>query len=314
MDGRSAGVEPALATGQAHLLTDCTVEQLTQTHGRIVGLTARAGSEVITLTARIYVLAAGALHSPRLLLASDCANSSGWVGRGLMFHLNELFALWPRRGQPAVGATRSIAFRDFYMIDGQRLGLIQAMGVGAEFGHIADYLKTSIVGSPFSRLPGMNQLALVVSAIAARLFGTATIFVGLIEDLPYYENRVTLHADDPEVPVLEYTQSRELKARLALFRHRIRKAFGWRRVLLLGFAPRLNYGHPSGTLRFGTDPAQSVLDADCKAHDLDNLFVADASFMPTSMGINPSMTIAANALRVADIIAERLKKRGSKES
>ena len=77
-------------------------------------------------------------------------------------------------------------------------------------------------------------------------------------------------------------------------------------MMFLNFGPNLNFGHPSGTLRFGTDPATSVLDADCKAHDLDNLYVADASFMPTSMGVNPSMTIAANALRVGDILAARL--------
>lgn len=77
-------------------------------------------------------------------------------------------------------------------------------------------------------------------------------------------------------------------------------------MMFLNFGPNLNFGHPSGTLRFGTDPATSVLDADCKARDLDNLYVADASFMPTSMGVNPSMTIAANALRVGDILASRL--------
>ena len=64
--------------------------------------------------------------------------------------------------------------------------------------------------------------------------------------------------------------------------------------------PELNFGHPSGTLRFGTDPASSVLRPDCRAHELCNLWVSDASFMPTSMGVNPSLTIAANALRVAD--------------
>ena len=75
--------------------------------------------------------------------------------------------------------------------------------------------------------------------------------------------------------------------------------------MFLNFGPTLNFGHPSGTLRFGSDPSTSVLDAECKAHDLDNLYVADASFMPTSMGVNPSLTIAANALRVGDAVAAR---------
>ena len=307
MDGRSAGVMPALATGRARLLSECSVLRLDQAEGRITQLSAQTASGLITLTAETFVLAAGALHSPRLLLASDCANSSGWVGRGLMFHLNELFALWPRRGQPVVGATRAIGFRDFYTQDGQRLGLIQSMGVSAEFGVIAAYLKTLLAGSRFKRLPGLDKLSLIIAAIASRLFGNATVFVGLMEDLAYFENRVTSHPDDPDMPVIEYTISEELKARRGLFRRRIRKALGWHRTLMLGFAPALNYGHPSGTLRFGKEPATSVLDAACKAHDLDNLYVADASFMPSSMGVNPSLTIAANALRVGDIIAQAQK-------
>jgi len=67
----------------------------------------------------------------------------------------------------------------------------------------------------------------------------------------------------------------------------------------------VNIGHPLGTLQFGDDPMKSVLDPDCKAHDLDNLYVTDGSFMPSSLVGNPSLTIAANALRVADIIATR---------
>ncbi len=76
-------------------------------------------------------------------------------------------------------------------------------------------------------------------------------------------------------------------------------------MLFLNFSPTLNFGHSCGTLRFGTNPATSVLDPDCKAHDLANLYVTDASFMPSSLGVNPSLTIAANALRVADVIAAR---------
>jgi choline dehydrogenase-like flavoprotein len=64
--------------------------------------------------------------------------------------------------------------------------------------------------------------------------------------------------------------------------------------------------HQAGTARFGTDPATSVLDVDCKAHELDNLYVADASFFPSIGAVNPTLTIIANALRVADRIKARL--------
>ena len=114
-----------------------------------------------------------------------------------------------------------------------------------------------------------------------------------------------VHPDDPDVPVIEYRLNDELLDRRAVFRRAIRKKLGRARTLLLGFGPDLNFGHSCGTLRFGTDPRTSVLDASCKAHDLDNLYVADGSFLPTSMGVNPGLTIAANALRVADVIAAR---------
>ena len=68
----------------------------------------------------------------------------------------------------------------------------------------------------------------------------------------------------------------------------------------------LNFGHPSGTCRIGDDPRSSVLDAGNRVHGLDNLYVVDASFMPTSGGANPALTVAANALRVAGIIDARM--------
>ena len=111
--------------------------------------------------------------------------------------------------------------------------------------------------------------------------------------------------DEQGQVVREYRLHDELLERRAVFRRAIRKKLGRARTLLLGFGPDLNFGHSCGTLRFGTDPKTSVLDANCKAHDLDNLYVADASFLPTSMGVNPGLTIAANALRVADVIAAR---------
>ncbi len=312
MDGRSAGVEPAIDTGNAELLANCTVEDLIETSGRVSQVRARTEGRMLMLRAEIVVLAAGALHSPRLLLrstgtqATGCANSSGWVGRGLMFHLNEFFALWPRRGNPTVGATRTVSFRDLYTYQGMRLGIVQSMGVDANAGRIAHYLKGVILQSWLRRIPGIGQLATVASMISASIFGNATVFVGVLEDLAYFENRVLPHPEEPEIPVIEYWVSNELKARRSLFRRVIRQKLGRSRTMLLGLRPALNYGHPSGTLRFGTDRSTSVLDGDCKAHDLDNLYVADASFMPSSMGVNPSLAIAANALRVADIIAARL--------
>ncbi len=311
MDGRSAGVEPAMETGRASLLADCAVEELVEKGGRITEVRVRRAGRMFTLRGQTIVLAAGALHSPRILLGSTgthpngCANSSGWVGRGLMFHLNEMVALWPRRGKPLAGATRTVSLRDFCFYESKRLGLVQSMGVAADGGQIASYLKDRISRSWLRRVPGIGRAATLAARIGAGFFGKATVLVGVIEDLPYHENRVLPHPDDPEVPLIEYRLRDELLERRALFRRAIRKVLGRQRTMLLGFGPALNFGHSCGTLRFGNDPATSVLDANCKAHDLDNLYVADASFLPTSMGVNPGLTIAANALRVADVIAAR---------
>lgn len=312
MDGRSAGVEPALLTGRATLLTDTTVEELIEAGGRITQLRVRNGNREGTLRATIVVLAAGALHSPGLLLrstgthAAGCANSSGWVGRGLMFHLSEMVAIWPRRGSPAVGATRTLSFRDLYLHEGERLGLVQSMGIAADAGQIAGHLKGILSRSRLRRIPGASRAVTLAARIGAGVFGSATVLVGLIEDFAYPENRVVPHPDDPEMPLITYRISDELKARRSRFRSLIRQRLRAHRMMFLNYGPSLNFGHPSGTLRFGNDPGTSVLDADCKAHDLDNLYVADASFMPSSMGVNPSLTIAANALRVGDAIAARL--------
>jgi choline dehydrogenase-like flavoprotein len=311
MDGRSAGVEPALETGKATLLANATVEELIESAGRITQARVRVDGREVLLRADIFVLAAGALNSPNLLLrstgthAAGCANSSGWVGRGLMFHLSELVALWPRRGRPPVGATRALSFRDLYLLDGKRLGLVQSMGVATDAGQVAAHLKGMLVRSRLRHIPGASRLATLVAKFCADFFGSATVLVGLLEDLAYAENRVRPHPDDPEIPLIDYRISDELKQRRALFRRAIRQRLQRHRLMLLSFGPTLNFGHPCGTLRFGSDPATSVLDADCKAHDLDNLYVADASFMPSSMGVNPSLTIAANALRVGDIILAR---------
>ncbi|MGR3701050.1 MAG: GMC oxidoreductase [Paracoccaceae bacterium] len=318
MDGRSAGVEPALATGQAVLLDHAEVTRICGGAGAVSHLEVMHRGQSVTLRARTYVLAAGALASPRLLLASaneawpkGCANDSGMVGRNLMFHLNEMFAIWPSRRAPGfAGPTKAIGFRDLYFAEGQRFGMVQAMGIAARQGEILYFLRMMLARSRLRRVPGLGRLAMLPAALAARMLGEAQIFVGLLEDLPYEGNRVTWAPEDGDTIRLTYSFQPEVLARRKRFRRLIRRALRGQRHLFLAQWPELNFGHPCGTLRFGTDPATSVLDADCRAHGLSNLYVADGSFMPTSMGVNPSLTIAANALRVADRIAQRMKEGG----
>ena len=114
---------------------------------------------------------------------------------------------------------------------------------------------------------------------------------------------------DPRAPNgmrFEYRYPDELRARVARFRSRVAHALRPHRTFVLSGDNNLNFGHVCGTCRFGDDPATSVLDRDNRAHGLANLYVVDASFLPSSGGTNPSLTIAANALRVAGAVHARL--------
>lgn len=314
MDGRSAGVEPALATGRAALLDLTEVTRLNAGADGITTITASRQGEEITLTARAYVLAAGALTSPRLLLASGLANETDLVGRNLMFHLNEILALWPGRAHKGSAATKALAFRDTYRDGTTRLGMVQAMGIVARYGEIVHFLNMAFDRSPLRRLRPLRQLTRLPAAVAMKMFGEAKLFVGILEDLPYADNRVVFDSKDPRKLKITYSIAPELRARRKTFRRAIRKGLRGVRTVFLGAGPELNWGHPCGTLRFGHDPETSVLNRDCRAHGLVNLWVADASFMPTSMGVNPSLTIAANALRVGDAIVAELDKEGRDEN
>ncbi|MBV1862918.1 MAG: GMC family oxidoreductase [Rhodobacteraceae bacterium] len=307
MDGRSAGVEPALETGNATLIDNCEVLALHSTVDTVSHVQVRRAGKVFDLRAKRYVLAAGALSSPRLLLASTSkhwpkglANNSGLVGCNLMFHVNEMFAIWPKRGQGFKGASKAIALRDFYFQGGQRFGVVQALGLDASYGEIVHYLNMMFDRSFLARLKPLRNLTRIPAFLAGKLFGSAKVFVGILEDMPYANNRVVLEPDNPSKISIQYRFENELLKRRRQFRRLIKRGFRGQRLAFLGIQPELNFGHPSGTLCFGNDPDRSVLNADCRAHGVKNLFAADASFMPTSMGINPSLTIAANALRVAD--------------
>ncbi|WP_323767587.1 GMC family oxidoreductase [Antarctobacter sp.] len=306
MDGRSAGVEPALASGNAQLLTGAHVTRLHTSDDRITYAEVRIGGEIRQLRAHRFILAAGALHSPRLLLASasegwpkGLANRSGMVGGNLMLHVDERFALWPKRGTPDSGATKAISFRDFYHREDMRLGSVQAMGIRASYGEMVHFLNRMFDLRGQSRLRALSR---PMAGVAQVLLGHAHLFVGLMEDFPYAQNRVLYDPTQPEKLAVTYTLTDELRARRRAFRKALRRGLRGHRHMFLSMTPELNWGHPCGTLRFGHDPTTSVTGANGRAHDVSNLWLADASFMPTSMGVNPSLTIAANALRVADQI------------
>ncbi len=267
----------------------------------------------IEIRARVFILAAGAIHSPKLLLRSrndhwpeGLANRSGLVGRNLMFHGAQAFALWPDKKLPGTGPRKSISFRDFYEVDGQRCGSVQSMGL--EFGYVPllVYLYGRFDRSRMKRLRPLRHLLRIPAAVENKLSGPGTIFVCIIEDMPYPENRVVLDDNEVDGVLIKYSIKQELRERTALFRKLLTERLKDRRLVFITHDVELNFGHPCGTCVMSDDPSKGVVDRDCRAHGIDNLFITDASIMPTSAATNPSLTVAANALRVAGKIDEFL--------
>lgn len=315
---------PALMQYGARIITDCEVVRLQSNESRVTAVDCRRGDQLFTLYAEDVVLAAGALSSPALLLRSSShfwptglANRSGLVGRNLMFHAGDFIALSGSGGRETIGPGKSLALNDFYYTKGHKLGTFQMLGVTLSTGSIVQYLRDSSETTtawwswlarptPVLWRKLMSPLLRLGAEGFCRLHGFAgvPIWASILEDLPYEHNRVYPDPDHPDGVVIEYQFSTELRTRIELFRNLLKSALGEKSVFLLSSQHKIDYPHASGTCRFGDDPRYSVLDKNNKAHGLENLYVLDASFFPSSAGTNPSLTIAANALRVADVIAQ----------
>ncbi len=302
-DAHVCGVRPALESAGVTLLTRAYVERLTAdcTGRSVQGVQVRRDGERLTYRGDIVVLAAGAINSAALLLRSaddrhprGLANSSGLVGRNYMCHQNGCLIAVTEEPNPSA-FQKHFAMSDFYHRGPESahpLGLIQLMGK-PDTGTL-EWLRGDA-------LPGVP-----IEDIKRR---TIDFFL-TAEDLPSVDNRITLR-DDGAIRVSYTHNNTEAYQRLERELVRILTLAQARhgRAKPVCFGKRLGVNgvsHQNGTLRFGSDREQSVLDIDCKAHDLDNLYVADASFFPSCGAVNPSLTIMANALRVAERVLERL--------
>lgn len=313
-DAKTVCLEPALRTGNARIIDRCEVERLDANASEVREITGRRDGEKITIRARIVVLAAGAYFTPVLLLKSGneywphgLANTSDMVGRNLMFHVSDFIAIWPRGKFPKQEPHKTLAFRDFYSHRGVKLGSVQSTGLSAGYGNIMYFLTTAFDRSRLSWFKPVRPLLRIPAYFASMIFGRATIFATILEDKPYRENRIVLDPQEPSGMRFDYEVHVELRERISELRNLIKRTLTRNRLMVISPEISLNFGHPSGTCRFGTDPSSSVLDANNRAHGLDNLYVVDASFMPTSGGANPSLTIAANAIRVAKHIINTLR-------
>jgi choline dehydrogenase-like flavoprotein len=303
-DAHVCAVRPALAHPNVTLVTGSKVVRLeTDASGRTVtGVVAERDGARETHRADVVVVSCGAVNSALLLLASanerhpnGLANSSGVVGRHYMAHINSAVIAISKEPNPT-RFQKTLGINDYYW---------GADDFDFPLGHIQMLGKTDgqmlRAGAPWFA-PGM---ALDYVARHAVDFWLTT------EDLPNPENRVTLDRAGRIHVHYRNTNTeghRRLVAKLkGLLGHLdMRERLIPNQMIRDERIPIAGVAHQCGTVRFGTDPASSALDVDCKAHDIDNLYVVDTSFFPSSSAVNPALTAMANAMRVGDHLLERL--------
>lgn len=296
-DADVACVRPALSHKNVTLLTNSYVEKITTSPSgkEATGIVVKRGSLEEVYTGEIIVVSCGAINSAALLLRSasakhpsGLANSSGVVGKHYMCHNNSAMIALSCHPNPT-RFQKTIGINDFYFgsEDWQfPLGHIQMLGKSD---------KDMFRGDAGPLVPGLflDQMA-----------KHSLDFWMTTEDLPDPNNQVKLTKDGNVQ--LFYTPNNQ-KAHAHLIKKckemlsKVEKSiFIAKRIPLEGTA------HQNGTIRFGNDPKTSALDKYCKAHDVDNLYVVDGSFFPSSSSVNPSLTIIANAFRVGDHLLKRL--------
>jgi choline dehydrogenase-like flavoprotein len=307
-DAEVFGVRPALTQPNVTLLTNAEAVKLE---------TNPAGTAVTTVVVEhdgheeryhgdIIVVACGAANSAKLLLRSatdkhpaGLANGSDQVGRNYMYHASQAVLALSKAPNPTV-FQKTLGINDFYFS-------------GPEFDYPMGNIQMIGKSQPAmfrGEKPIETKLAptWALRDIAAH----AVDFWLSTEDLPRPENRVTLQPDGNIK--LTYSPS-NVNAAQRLY-HQLKSMLGHigmhddhlvhRFAYMKSDIPVAGVAHQAGTCRFGADPATSVLNADCRTHELDNLYVVDTSFFPSISAMNPALTAMANALRVGDHLLQRL--------
>jgi choline dehydrogenase-like flavoprotein len=307
-DAEVLGMRPALEHANVTMVTNAEAVGLeTNAAGTVVtGVVVDRGGATETYTGDLVVVSCGAANSAKLLLASasdahpnGLANGSDMVGRNYMFHNSQAVLALSKEPNPTV-FQKTLGLNDFYFgtdeID-HPLGNIQMVGKSsAEMYRGEKPLQTKLAPEWTLRDVARHAVDFWLST----------------EDLPRPENRVTLRKDGRIA--LAYTASNEKpKEQLLLELKGLLRHLGMqqdhlhpRHAYLKNDIPVAGCAHQAGTCRFGRDPATSVLNTDCRAHEVDNLYVVDTSFFPSIGAVNPALTAMANALRVGDHMLERL--------
>jgi choline dehydrogenase-like flavoprotein len=307
-DAEVMGVRPALEHPNVTLLTGAQVVKLnTDPSGKsVTEVVVERDASQETFTGDVVVVSAGAANSAKLLLASatdrhpnGLGNGSDQVGRNYMFHYSQAVLALSKEPNPT-RFQKTLGVNDFYFGSDDfeyPMGNIQMVGKSqAEMYKGEKPIETKLA-------PMFSLREVATHAVD---FWLST------EDLPMPDNRVTLEKDGNAK--LTYTANNQESGKRLY--HELRSMLGHlgmhpehlipRNAYLKTTIPVAGCAHQAGTCRFGNDPATSVLDANCKAHELDNLYVVDTSFFPSIGAVNPALTAMANALRVGDHLLERL--------
>ena len=308
-DAEVLGVRPALEHGNVTLLTSARAVRLeTDAAGTSVAevVVDLDGAEE-RVAADLVVVACGAANTAKLLLASasdkhpaGLANGSDQVGRNYMFHASQAVLALSREENPTV-YQKTLGLNDFYLKgdDGFEfpLGNIQMVGKSQP---------------EMFRGEKPTETKLAPEWSLDRIARHAIDFWLSTEDLPRPDNRVTVDRDGRltlsytptnDVPKERlYDKLRSMLGKLDLNEGHLISRFAYMKNEI----PVAGCAHQAGTCRFGSDPATSVLDTDCKAHELDNLYVVDTSVFPSIGAVNPALTAMANSLRVGDHLLGRL--------
>ena len=302
-DAHVVCVLPALMHPNVTLRTNAFVERLeTDATGQTVNrVVVQRNGHTETYSGDVVAVCAGALNSAAIMLRSTndrhpngLANSSGLVGRNYMCHQSSTFIAISKAPNPSI-YPKTLGLSDFYFESKDweyPMGFIQMLGK---------------VDAEQMRLEAPEvDIDMTLEDMATHSLD----FWLQSEDLPLPENRVTVNGNG-EMVIHYQENNKEAHDRLIAKLESMLDYIGCHVRLFpissyLGTKLPFNLSHQNGTMRFGTDPQTSVLDLKCKAHDLDNLYVVDASFFPSCGAVNPSLTIIANALRVGDHLLERM--------
>jgi choline dehydrogenase-like flavoprotein len=273
---------------------------------KVSAINVRRDGTTHRVEASLFVVACGAVNSAALLLRSanaahknGLANSSGLVGRRYMAHLTTMISAWHTQKNQTNGGQRfqkTVAINDYYLPGRARYPL----------GHIQSQGRIHVAMIRGGAPAEYRQKVRIAHGL--RLLGKWTSrsveWLAMTEDLPAPDNRISIDTQRGGRIRLQYRPNNvAAHADLVKETSAMLRRLGFKAMLPVSFATT-NTTHQCGTLCFGVDPRTSVLDPWCRAHDIDNLFVVDASFFPSSAAVNPGLTIVAQALRVADHIRD----------